>query len=263
MVKTLSVLLIEDDPQECDALARYMELTDDIRLVKATNNADLAIEYVRDYQPDTIILDLELHKGGGNGILFLTALNKEQLAIRPYILVTTNNISHMTHQQVRRLGADFVMVKSQEDYSAESVIGFLRAVKESIFDMHKKRQGFAEVDILSPAEIHGRLVTQVSTEIDLIGISPKAVGRKYLIDAVILLAEEREQNMLSTIAQKYNKSDASVERAMQNAINRAWRMGDIEELQTRYTARINPEKGVPTLTEFIYHYANSLKTHSF
>lgn len=58
---------------------------------------------------------------------------------------------------------------------------------------------------------------------------------------------------------KLQKSTASVERAMQNAINRAWSNGNPEDLARNYTAVINYERGVPTLTEFIYHYASKFK----
>ena len=45
---------------------------------------------------------------------------------------------------------------------------------------------------------------------------------------------------------------------MQNAIKSAWRTNDIDDLLTYYTAKINPNRGVPTLTEFIYYYANQI-----
>ena len=49
------------------------------------------------------------------------------------------------------------------------------------------------------------------------------------------------------------------ERAMQNAIHRAWKKADIEDLLKHYTAKVNSEKGCPTITEFICYYANKLK----
>lgn len=60
------------------------------------------------------------------------------------------------------------------------------------------------------------------------------------------------------LGEKYKKSDASIERAMQNAINRAWRTSDIDDLLTYYTARIQSQKGVPTIMEFIFYYANKI-----
>ena len=46
---------------------------------------------------------------------------------------------------------------------------------------------------------------------------------------------------------------------MQNAIERAWNLTDIDELSKNYTAKINSSKGVPTILEFIYFYANKIK----
>lgn len=259
MDKPLSILLIEDEPTDCKLFIQYVDSTEDIRLVGVTNNADKALEYARDYLPDAIILDLELHKGHGNGVSFLMALGKEQLPFSPYILVTTHNISAITHEQVRRFGADFVMIKSQADYSAENVIEFLRTLKGIIHNSRKKNPDSGKLDDEPPIEAKKRLLTQIATEIDLIGISPKAIGRNYLIDAIMLIIDGQRHNHIETIAQKYNKTDPSVERAMQNAINRAWRTADIEELQRYYTARVRSEKGIPTLTEFIFYYANKLK----
>ena len=259
MDKPLSVLLIEDEQVECTAFINYIDSLDDIRLIGVTRNSDKALEYARDCLPDAIILDLELHKGGGNGLSFLMKLEKSKSQKPPYILVTTNNVSPVTHNQARHLGADFIMLKSQADYSAESVIEFLRSLSGVIRDAQKKRPVSDESGDESPVSARKRLSRQVTTEIDLIGISPKALGRKYLIDAIVLRVENDSHSQISVIAQKYGKTNGSVERAMQNAIDRAWRTNDIEELQRYYTARINSEKGIPTLTEFILYYANKLK----
>jgi len=257
--KPLSILLVEDEPTECTSIIEYIETTNDVRLVQTTNNAEKALEHTVDYLPDVIILDLELHKGGGNGIVFLTALNEKNLTRIPYILVTTNNISSVTHNQVRWLGVDFIMLKSQDDYSAESVIEFLRTQKKAIQVSRKRKQESGESDKASPIEKKRRLETQVATEMELIGISPKAKGLQYLIYAIMLIIDGQPQGIIDIIAGKYGQNPPAVERAMQNAINRAWKTNDIEELRMYYTARIRSDKGVPTLTEFVHYYANKIK----
>ena len=258
MDEPLNVLLVEDDQDECDVFVRLTDSINDIRLIGVTNNEKKALEYVKDYLPDAVILDLELHKGSGSGISFLMTLKKMRLKFSPYILVTTHNISRITHNQAHRSGADFILVKSQDDYNAWSVVEFLRAAKSSILESRKK---IVDKDALaggSPADIKKRLEARVITEIDQIGISPKALGRSYLIDA-ILMKHEGHSHQIAQIARKYSKTDASVERAMQNAINKAWSTMHPDDLIMHYTARIQSEKGVPTLMEFIYHYANKLK----
>jgi len=256
--KLLNVLLIEDDQEECKEFEKHIGPKEDVRLIGITNNEIKALEYVKDCLPDAVILDLELHRGSGNGISFLETLGNMNIKPMPYILVTTHNISRITHERIRQLGADFVMVKSQEDYSVENVIGFLLSHKKLIHDLRIKMQreyNFAEK---SPFEEKKRLKVRVAAEIDKIGISPKAMGRDYLIEA-ILYKINGQPEFFAEISKKYGKTNASVQRAMQNAINRAWYTTHPDDLMKHYTARVRSDKGVPTVMEFVYHYGNKLK----
>ena len=258
MDKKLSVLLVEDDQAACRDIIEYIEELDDISLIGVTNNSSKAIDYVKDYLPDAIILDLELHNGSGNGLIMLQNLRQLSLTVSPYILITTNNSSPITYESARQLGADFIMSKHQEDYSAKNVIDFLRMMKSVIYNRAKECS--AIYSTTEPPEMkEKRIVHRICSELNQIGISPKAIGYQYLIDAIQQLIKQPTNNLCTIIGKKYGKTEASVERAMQNAINKAWRSSDIEDLLTYYTARISSEKGVPTITEFVYYYANKLK----
>ena len=48
---------------------------------------------------------------------------------------------------------------------------------------------------------------------------------------------------------------------MQNAINRTWTTSDLETLTQAYTGKISSSKGSPTVTEFIFYYANKIKNY--
>ena len=69
---TLRVLLVEDDATSCMEINDYINQLDDVTLVASTNNASTAIEYMEKFLPDAVILDLELHQGGGDGTFFLS-----------------------------------------------------------------------------------------------------------------------------------------------------------------------------------------------
>ena len=112
--------------------------------------------------------------------------------------------------------------------------------------------------LLSSDEAKKSQIAQVNAQMDQIGIGHKLTGRKYIVE-YILMKMDGHMTGISAIAKMYGKTDASVERAMQYAINAAWRIGNIGDLKQIYTARISSEKGVPTLTEFICYYANKLK----
>lgn len=263
MDRQLTILLIEDEQDVCQRIKDEIDKTDDLVLISITNNSYRALELVRDYTPDVVILDLELHNGQGNGLDFLQKLDNTPLAVLPFLLVTTNNSSPTTYHFARELGVDFIMYKYQEDYTEKKVIEFLKMMRTTI---HKSQKAYNPLNAIhkSPEQKEKHLKSIIYTELNYVGISPKSVGYKYLTDAILLSIEAGEvtnlqHTLLTKIAQKYKKSVFSVERGMQNAINRAWSTTDIDDLLLHYTAKINSSKGVPTLMEFICYYLNKIQ----
>ena len=258
MERELSIILIEDDTVVCKSFAECAELTEGISITDITNNSFRGLELVKDKLPDVVILDLELNQGKGNGIQFLSELKDMNIPFKPYILVTTNNSSEMTYEMARHLGADFIMSKHQQDYSEKNALLFLKMSKDII--QANNQNSYQDYDISETAEQREkRLKRIIFKELDLVGISPKVIGYQYLAEAIILVIDEEQRNMCAVIGEKYGKSNSSVERAMQNAINKAWRSANTENLFKYYTARIDPDRGAPTLMEFIYFYANKVK----
>jgi len=257
MDRSLSILLVEDEPSECREIIEYIESVPDVRIAGVTNNTSQAFEYVTDMRPDAIILDLELHKGYGNGIAFLDSLREVRKTLPIYVLVTTNNISYITHDSARKFGADFIMLKAQEDYSAKSVVDFLSSLKNVI--QSNKNTATGSISDESPQQKQQRMTNRITVEIDRIGIAPNAVGRKYLIDAIMLVIDGHTEKINAVLSKKYDKTEPSIERAMQNAIEKAWKTTDVNDLERYYTARIYSARGVPTIMEFIFHYAEKIK----
>lgn len=258
MDNKLSILLVEDDQYACKQIINLADNSDDMILVGVTNNAFKALDYIRDTLPDVVILDLELHRGSGSGLNVLSGIKNMALNRVPYILITTNNSSTVTYESARQLGADYIMSKHQDGYSEKSVIDFLRMlapVIKSRKQLHK--DNFDETE--APVFYQKRITRRIIAELNLVGVNQKSVGYKYLIDAIMITINEPTQNLCNVIAKKYGKTEGSVERAMQNAINRAWATSSIEDLLANYTAKISSSKGVPTLTEFIFYYANKIK----
>ena len=257
--KVLKILLVEDEPAECTAIINSVEKTDGIKLVGVTSSIEKAFIDVKDGLPDAIILDLELHKGEGDGIKFMERLQASDL-VRPFILVTTNNSSRIIYDRVRGLGADFIMSKGQKDYSADYVISFLMSMKNTILYRKAKQSIHKEIlDLEDREEITRRILKRIDTELDLVGINPKVLGRKYLGEAIQMIMVESIPNFCNIIAKKYGKSAQSIDHAMSNAIKKAWTTSPIEDLLDLYTAKVNAEKGYPTCTEFVHYYARKIK----
>ncbi len=268
MTKEISILLLEDEPEECLAIENCISTQEQVTLIGCTSNVSEALELLKSNCPDAVIIDLELHKGGGNGLQFLSAVKQLNMPTRPYLLVTTNNSSQTTHEAARNMGADFIMTKYESDYSAEYVIDFL-LMMNGINGKLATTNSPAASNIIpisagksktSPTTDNIDLRIIVQEALNLVGISPKSVGYLYLTDAILIKIYNHDANIYNELGPKYKKSDASIERSMQYAINRAWRVNDPEDLLKYYTARIHSERGVPTIMEFVYFYATNLRT---
>lgn len=260
MERKLKILLIEDDPVECQAITQAINLKDDIFLIGATNNIFKALELVQEGLPDAIILDLELHKGNGNGLEFLRKLNTLTIPIVPFVLITTHNTSSVTYEYARELGADFILCKNQEDYSAKNVVDFLYSMKKSLHNKRILNSELAEENQVLAQEIESKQKRRIINELNYIGISPKSIAFKYFIDAILMCINNSNADFKAEISKKYGKTIKSVERVMQNAISVAWSNTPIDDLSKYYTARVSPKRGIPTLMEFVYYYACKLNS---
>ena len=259
MENKLSIFLVEDDPIACKEIINIVDNSEDLILIGVTNNAVKAVEEIRYKLPDAVILDIELHQGSGSGLDVLKELKDLALSSPPYVLVTTNNSSAITYDLARDLGADYILSKHQENYSEQYAINLLKMFKSTIKNRAKNVNLADTANIRSPEYYEKRITQRIITELNHVGINPKNNGYQYLIKAILITIKEPTQNINAVIAQEFNKTEVSVERAMQNAISRAWTKENIEDLAKYYTARISPDRGKPTLTEFICYYATKLK----
>lgn len=258
MERELSVLIIEDDLEACRRFEECAEIMPAVSVVACTNDSQKGVELVKEYMPDAVVLDLELNDGRGSGIDFLKLLKGAELSYKPFIIVTSNNSSQLTVEFVRSLEIDYYVSKHKADYSEKQVLEMLETMKDMI--QNNRMTVDKDYDVNESAEKKEKRIRRMITmELDQIGISPKMIGYKYLADAIYLLIKDEERPLAVVIGETYKKSTGSVERAMQTAINKAWRVNDTEDLLKYYTARIDPRRGAPTVTEFVYYYANKVK----
>lgn len=256
--RKLTVLLIEDDAFACKELEAYFDTCEDMQLIGCTGHANIGLSLVSAHLPNVILLDLELHRGSGNGFMFLKALQDHPVSNPPYIIVTTQNMSDATLSQVRELGADLILTKYDDFYSPEYVGSTIRLMEAGIA---RKNTTLMQMPNVTPERAENQLKLRVQRELELIGINPKNKGYAYLTDAIQIYMEDSSIHISRALVQNYKKSEKSIERAMQNAIKRAWDTNDIDILYKYYTAYIRPDKGYPTLMEFICYYSNRIKNN--
>lgn len=259
--KPMRLLLIEDDELQCNAFKKYVDGIENACFVGITNSSNDALEYVKEYIPEGIILDIELHNGQGSGIEFLERVQKYITEFKPIIVVTTNSSSPILYNKLHDEGADLIFYKQQTDYSIKLVISELLSLRKSLYKYNNLNNRNKDIMIETPADYEAKVSNKINVELDLIGISSHLKGRIYLYDAILFLIKTNDNNEspFNYLANKYKKSSSSISRVMQTAINYAWRTSAPEELEAYYTAKINYHTGVPSPTEFIYYYANKIK----
>lgn len=255
----MKLMLIEDEKKEQDKFKKLAEKMNDVTFVKITNSTEEGIKCLKENDIDGVILDLELNSGIGNGFEFLEKLKITKLSKIPKIVVTTNVYLDSVYDYLHQNKVDFIFYKKQENYNVENVINTLLLLNNYT--------NTASTDIKEIEEEKAKqeklIAEKVNYELDLIGIASHLQGRKYLFDAITyLLSEEGENSQVSInqyLLSKHKRPTSTINRAMQNAIVRAWRVTAIEDLEKLYTAHINYNTGVPTPVEFIYYYVDKIK----
>ncbi len=254
MDNKLYILIIEDDNDTCARLEKCIDANESMYIAGITGSSTEGLKCITNCRPNVVILDLELMYGEGDGISFLRDLKALNPSVFPFIIVTTNNPSTSIHELTRSLGVDYIMYKHQKGYSEQSVIDFLDITKDFIVNNHKPDE-CAEVP---EVEHKKKLSLAVKNELNRLGVSPKLIGYTYLYEGILILLEDNTSNVFNILSGKYNKSIQSIQRSMQTAINKTWAVSSISTLEKYYTNRIRPDKGAPTVMEFIHYYRNQL-----
>ena len=161
----------------------------------------------------------------------------------------------MILETARKLGAGMILTKYEKNYSASYVVKTIGLMQDTIESVSTPDLVASTV---SPAEREQHILTYLQSQLNLIGVSPKYKGYDYLIDAILLVSKNPRVIISHELAVQYHASSASIERAMQSAIKRTWTHADPQDLQTYYTAHVNPDRGAPTLMEFVHYYAKQI-----
>ena len=258
MPKPMKILILEDDIEDCNNFINCIKKRDDIELVAVTDSDIDALKYVKLKHPEGIVLDIELNNsktGNPNSLEFLSSLRKLKLNYEPIIIVTTHVFSKRTYEILHRENIDLIMHKDQPKYSVENVLNTF--IKFRNTPTPKDRKTIVE-ELENEEE---RISELINHELDLIGVSAKLKGRKYIFDAIkyLIQNENSDINVVQYLTKVYKKSGNTITNGIQNAIIHAWRVSSVEDLEEHYTAKINYETGVPTPMEFIYHYVDKVK----
>lgn len=257
------ILIIEDDIEACEKFEKEIKKQDsNFELVATTDNDNEALQYLRYKQPiNGVILDIELNSsttGNISSLEFLTTLKNMDLEIKPIIIVTTHVNSIVLYNFLHRNGVDLILYKDQPTYSAKYVLNTFLTLKNPT--LLKVENTYIDDQINKDDKVSDFIYNELNN----VGITANLRGRKYLFDAIFYLYKNGDTptpNVTEYLTNKHKKSANAISSGMQTAILHGWRISPIEDLLLHYTAKINPNTGVPTPNQFIFYYLDKLKKY--
>lgn len=167
-----------------------------------------ALELMRSFEPDILVLDLMLPGMDGISLLQTAAA----AGMRPVVLATTRFVSDYVMESIDRLGVGYLMVKPCDVRAAASRIGDLTQ------------------QLRPPQVTRPDPKTHVSNMLLALGIPTKLRGYAYLREAVLIMARNPGQSITKelypAVAAVCGCAACHVERSARSAIETAWQRRD-------------------------------------
>lgn len=200
-----------------------------------------ALEHLRSFMPDVLVLDLMLPGMDGISLLQTAA----GAGLKPMVLATTRFVNDYVLESMARLGVGYLMVKPCD----------VRATAARIADLSQR--------IREPLFTQPDPKTYVSNLLLALGVPTKLNGYGYLREAILLMKEDPSQpitkELYPAVAKLCGCEPEHVERSIRSAINAAWSHRDEQLWRLYFQPDGTGAVRRPTNAAFISRLADSLK----
>lgn len=106
----MRVFIVEDSDAICERIVRLVNDISNVQVVGTADKVSTALLGIKKYEPDVVILDIQLLDG--NGLTVLEQVKKEQPHSK--VIVLTNFNSDQYRDLAQRYGADAFLDKSND-----------------------------------------------------------------------------------------------------------------------------------------------------
>jgi DNA-binding NarL/FixJ family response regulator len=125
-MKGLKILLIDDTQIVLEHLQTLLSELTQVSSTEAVLSAEEALSMLDNYEPDIMVLDINMP--GMNGIEMLRKLSLKNM-IRPVVIMLTNNTFAKYKDECMRLGADYFLDKSRDFQMIPSIVELVQQHK--------------------------------------------------------------------------------------------------------------------------------------
>ena len=271
MENRVNILLVESDAYCVSDFKEEIAKSELFELLKVTESVKEALAFIPEALPDVVITEL-VHKQG-DGVVFVGKVRRFDLEKHPYIIAMGHHTSNRVMQMLRD-HVDVIFSKENIDFGAKMVLEHLAFMLPYLDPGKPTSQRFTDLTppavITSTMERRHKLRVYIEQHImSKLYMGADMLGRKYLIDALILGVEHEGSELKHTkdiypqlVKMHKNKAD-NINRAIDLALGNAWAKTDADTLGEIYTAYIKPTRGQPTPSEFIKYFVRYLRLKGF
>lgn len=246
----VKVLLLGYDPSATEQLKNLLQRVDELRSLTCMQHNAKALDFIKQYQPEVVILDLENYEIKGLDFLFTL---KETATELPYIIVFANTCSEQTRHILRYGGASLILPKQTSEESLKQTIRVLQKTLDC-FSVPEPEAGVYSDEIQK----------MIALRLEQIGIPANLVGYQHLISSIQMVVEYKTmlhvtKEIYPKVAVIHHTSPANVERSIRNAIKKTWDTVSPDVLKKHYFHPIHNHQNRPTNKEFILYLAQDVR----
>ena len=237
-------ILIADASEDFrSVLVEALRLEEGLDVVAQTGDGLEAIQLIREWKPDVLVMDLVLGRADGFDVLdSVRGIPRSTL-----ILSSFARARGCMADQVANRGGDYYMMKPCR---ISSVVERIRLLASKPWDEEGP-------DGEMTAMARQNLESSVTSIIHEIGVPAHIKGYQYLREAIMMTVQDMDvinavtKVLYPDVARKYGTTSSRVERAIRHAIEVAWDRGDVDILNSYFGYTIHNGRGKPTNSEFI------------
>ena len=269
-LEKIRVVIADDNREFAELLREYINDQEDMNVVAVAHHGQDALQFIEQFEPDVLILDIIMPVLDGIGVL--ERMGSLTLDHHPKTIMLTAFGQDMITRKALDLGALYYVLKP---FDLDVLIGRVRDVARSNpfadttnSSRHQASIATLPVTAQSPSilAVRGKQAQQkITTFIHEIGIPAHIKGYQYLREAIILVYEDVEllgsitKTLYPEIATKFQTTPSRVERAIRHAIEVAWSRGNADTISHMFGFTVNVSKSKPTNSEFIAMIADKMR----
>ena len=252
------VLVVKHDIKGLEEVKSLLEKRKDIEVCDYINDGCVAVDSIRKYNPEVIMIDLLLPNL--DGIAVMEEINNHANKVHRFIVrANASQIKFM--ETIYKGKLENVFVNIIEDTIpdiniVDEILNTSRSKLRDIYIYKKDNQGFYS---------QNELEVKVTEIIHEIGVPAHIKGYQYLRSSIMMAVNDMDilnsitKQLYPSIAKEHETTPSRVERAIRHAIEVAWGRGKTDTINDLFGYSINSGKVKPTNSEFIALIADKIR----